>query len=344
MAFPYEQFTILSVLGAITFYIGQVLATWRRMNGAKTPPGWPLVGNAPELASSDGNLIPIFNRWAKQYGDIVQFSLLGEKQVVLSSDNVAHELFVQRGSKYSDRETPHAMAYITRNLNPDLMPNNGKFPYISYLDMLLTRSDAWRRERKLIHSAISITSNDKYLRLMEEEGKLTLRDLIHDPRYFNKHLNRYAYGVLTRSMLGFRVNSADHPFITETDSDISDEEAGYTFSSMISGGTRSPHNALLTFLYLMMEYPEWQQKLQEQVDEVVGSERLPYFADIPVLPIVRAIVKEGIRYRSIKVELGIPHRFEQDDIYNGYVFPKDTVFHANYAAILMDKDTEAGEG
>lgn len=89
--------------------------------------GWPVVGNAPELASSDGNLIPIFNRWAKIYGDIVQFSILGEKQIVLSSDRIAHELFVKRGPKYSDRGTPHAMAYITRDLNPALMPKNGTF-------------------------------------------------------------------------------------------------------------------------------------------------------------------------------------------------------------------------
>ncbi|KAF5010770.1 hypothetical protein FDECE_3067 [Fusarium decemcellulare] len=404
MAFSYDKIAFASFLGATIIYVYQLLAYRARMNGAKPPPGpkgWPIVGNAPELASSNGNLVPIFNKWAKQYGDIYQFSILGEKQVVLSSDKIAHELFVKRGSKYSDRGTPWAVTVVTRDLNPALMPKN----------------EIWRRERKLLHSAISITTNDKYLKLMEEEAKLTLRDLIQSPHDFDNHFKRYSFGVLTRSMLGFHVASANDPFITDSlssideamncfrpdmypsnvfpflrslpawlvpshkiverlrknvydniwevrkrveipiqngkasestyrqflehrnDYEVTDEEAGYAFDSLIGGGTRSPHNALLTFLYLMMKYPEWQKKLQEQVDTVVGPDRLPCFADIPKLPVVRAIVKEGIRYRSVVAELGIPHRLEQDDVYEGYFFPKNTVLHANYAAILMDKDT-----
>ncbi len=88
--------------------------------------GWPLIGNAPELATSNGNLIPIFNKWARQYGPIAQFNILGEKSVVISDDRIANELFVKRGPKYSDRGTPHAMAYITDNMNPALMPKNGQ--------------------------------------------------------------------------------------------------------------------------------------------------------------------------------------------------------------------------
>jgi cytochrome P450 len=102
---------------------------------------------------------------------------------------------------------------------------------------------------------------------------------------------------------------------------------------MIAAGVASPHNLLLTFLFLMMEYPEWQKKLQEQVDQVVGKDRQPCFEDIPDLPVVRAVVKESIRYRTIKAELGIPHRLEVDDVYQGYFFPKNTVFHGNLGYI-----------
>ncbi|KAK7422802.1 hypothetical protein QQX98_001363 [Neonectria punicea] len=180
----------------------------RSIGGALLPLAGPRMlassRDTPELASSDGNLIPIFRKWAKTYGDIVQFSILGEKHVVLSSDKIAHELFVKRGSKYSDRGTPYAMKYVTQDLNPALMPKN----------------EAWRRERKFLHSAVSITANDKYLKLMEEEARITLRDLVQDPGDFDNHMKRYSFGVLTRSMLGFRVGSADHPFITDTNNFI----------------------------------------------------------------------------------------------------------------------------
>ncbi|KAL2850442.1 putative cytochrome P450 oxidoreductase [Aspergillus pseudodeflectus] len=398
------QFIVVSFVGAAIYHVLNALNDRRRMKGAKPPPGpkgYPIVGNAPELAASKGNLIPIFNRWAEQYGPIVKFSILGEKQVVLSSDKVARDLMVKRGDIYSDRGTPHAMAYITHDLNTALMP----------------RGDPWRRERKLVANAISITGNWKYQRLMQEEAKRTVLDLLAEPAKFDDHFQRYCFGVLARSLLGISIESADDPFIIRTNSFIeegmkcfrpdvypsnvfpflryfpkalvpslkkldqlrertyktvwetrydveaaikngtasdsiyrhflenrseyavTDDEAAFAFNAMVGGGTRSPHNALLTFLYLMMEYPEWQDKLQKQVDDVVGPNRLPGFEDIPNLPFVRAIVKEGVRYRTMKAELGLPHRLERDDIYEGYFFPKGTVFHANYSAILMDKET-----
>lgn len=270
-------------------------------------------------------------------------------------------------------------------------------------------TDAWRRERKLIHSAMSVSVNAKYQGFMVEEATLALRDLAHTPQEFDRHFLRFSYGVLTRSLLGFRISSADDEFITSreefigeamkcfrpdlypsnvfpflrhmptwlvpslkdlerfkqkgkaqskdlreqidtsikegtardsiyrhflenrSEHPVSDEEAAATFESMIGGGTRSPHNALLSYCYLMMEYPEWLQKVQEEVDRVVGPDRLPTTSDIPDLPTVRAIVKEQIRFRSIVAELGIPHRLEEDDVYEDVFFERGTVFHANYA-------------
>jgi cytochrome P450 len=112
---------------------------------------------------------------------------------------------------------------------------------------------------------------------------------------------------------------------------VTDEESVHTFQAMIDGGTRSPHNNLLTFLFLMMEFPEWQKKLQEEVDKVVGKDRMPSYTDIPNLPTVRAIVKETVRYRSIVAEMGIGHCLQEDDIYDGYFFEKGTVFNAIFA-------------
>ncbi|KAF5660888.1 cytochrome P450 monooxygenase [Fusarium heterosporum] len=396
------QLATFAAIWVISLYVYQVISYQRRKKGAKEPPGprgWPILGNAPELASSDGNLIPIFNKWFKEYGDVMQFSILGEKQVVISSEKITRDLFVTRGSKYSSRGTPHAISHMFNYMNPTLETNDEK----------------WKRQRKLIHQAVSITATDKYLAVMEEEANTTLRDLIGDPESFDKHLARYSFGVLTRSMLGFQVKTGDDPYIVHVlnqideilkgfrpdeypsnvfpflrvfptwlvpslgkmerlrketyagiramqekvqrsvedgtagistyrhfiehrdEYELSDDEAGYAFETIIDAGVASPHNVLLTFLFLMMEYPEWQRKLQKQVDRVVGEDRLPCFQDISDLPVVRAVVKESIRYRTINAELGIPHRLETDDIYEGYFFPKHTIFHGNLGAILMDK-------
>ncbi|KAF2827411.1 cytochrome P450 [Ophiobolus disseminans] len=363
------------------------------------PRGYPLIGNLLDLASSKGNLVPLFATWAKQYGGILEFSLFGEKQIVLSDEAVVQELFVKRGSKYSGRSAPYALKYATRDLLIALMPKN----------------DAWRRERKLTHSAISISTNTKYQAAMHSEAVRCVHELVHSPASFALHFRTYSYSVIARCFFGLHVASPTDDFIvsneeyltqamqafdpsvfpinifsplsylpvwtlpslrkmarlrTLTDSylanlkhdvekerrmspsqppgvfnefianrsdyDISDAEANSAFRALIGGATRSTHNALLTFMYLMMAYPEWLTKLQAQIDSVVGKDRLPTWEDVPNLPMVRAVVKEGVRYRSIVAELGIPHALEEDDLYEGYVFKKGTAFHANHGAILMD--------
>jgi pseurotin biosynthesis cytochrome P450 monooxygenase len=122
-----------------------------------------------------------------------------------------------------------------------------------------------------------------------------------------------------------------HFVLNRGDYAVTDEESIHAFQAMIDGGTRPPHNALLSFLYLMMEYPEWQKKLQKEVDETLSDGSMPSFKDIPKLPTVRAVVKETIRYRSIMAEVGMLHQLEDDDIYEGLFFEKGTIFYATFA-------------
>jgi cytochrome P450 len=120
-----------------------------------------------------------------------------------------------------------------------------------------------------------------------------------------------------------------HFLENQTEFGINDNEGRWMFDSVTFAGIRSPYNALLSFIVNMMEHPEWQKKVQNEVDRVVGD-RLPVFEDLPNLPIVRAIIKEGIRYRFIVAGTGVPHMVEEDDVYEGYFIPKGTLFHANY--------------
>ncbi|KAL8780322.1 MAG: hypothetical protein Q9213_006520 [Squamulea squamosa] len=324
---------------------------------------------------------------------------MGTKQVILSDEKIANELFVKRGNRYSDRGAPHVVEYISMNQNPGFRP----------------KDEGWRRQRHFMHSAVSITSINKYQSLMDDEAAYTLHELLQSPSSFHDQFLRYAYSVLTSSLLGFSIPSASDPYIrwnesftaeimksfrpdcfpsnvfpflrhmphwllpslrtmerlrkeyvaqmwafrtqieqrvkdgsaTESiykhfllnraDYAVTDEESVHTFQAMIDGGTRSPHNNLLMFLVLMMEHPEWQRKLQQEVDRVCGDDRMPTYKDIPNLPTVRAIVKEGVRYRSIVAEMGISHCLQTDDVFNGYFFEKGTVFHATFASILTDK-------
>ena len=53
-------------------------------------------------------------------------------------------------------------------------------------------------------------------------------------------------------------------------------------------------------LFLAMAlYPEVQKKAQEEIDAVVGPNRLPDFEDRPFLPYINAITKESMRWHLV---------------------------------------------
>lgn len=50
------------------------------------------------------------------------------------------------------------------------------------------------------------------------------------------------------------------------------------------------------FLVAMVYHPEWQRKIQEEIDEVCKGE-LPTLNDMPQLPVLRACIKETMRWK-----------------------------------------------
>ncbi|KAK7448088.1 hypothetical protein VKT23_013846 [Stygiomarasmius scandens] len=77
----------------------------------------------------------------------------------------------------------------------------------------------------------------------------------------------------------------------------------------------------VSFLKAMLLWPEVAKKAQAELDTVVGSDRLPTFADRASLPYLNALALETFRWHSVG-PTGIAHRLMEDDTYNGYFIPK----------------------
>lgn len=83
-------------------------------------------------------------------------------------------------------------------------------------------------------------------------------------------------------------------------------------------------SAIKTFFYYMALHPEIQKKAQEEIDRVVGNQRLPDFNDRDSMPYSDAIYREVMRIRPV-FPLGLPHTSIEDDVYNGYFIPKGRI-------------------
>ncbi|KAK7677689.1 hypothetical protein QCA50_019380 [Cerrena zonata] len=73
----------------------------------------------------------------------------------------------------------------------------------------------------------------------------------------------------------------------------------------------------------MSLYPDVQRKAQEELDNVVGSSRLPDFGDHDGLVYIQAIALEAMRWMVV-TPLGGTHRVTADDEYRGFFIPKGT--------------------
>ena len=54
-----------------------------------------------------------------------------------------------------------------------------------------------------------------------------------------------------------------------------------------------------SFVVAMLLYPDIQKKAQDELDSVVGRDRLPTFEDRPRLPFIDAMSKELLRWRPV---------------------------------------------
>ena len=70
----------------------------------------------------------------------------------------------------------------------------------------------------------------------------------------------------------------------------------------------------------MALHPHVVKNAQEELDRVVGNERLPELSDWENLPYISALLKELLRW-ACPLPLGIPKRVMEDDVYKGYHIP-----------------------
>ncbi|KIM79114.1 hypothetical protein PILCRDRAFT_74603, partial [Piloderma croceum F 1598] len=95
-------------------------------------------------------------------------------------------------------------------------------------------------------------------------------------------------------------------------------------------------SAIVSFILALVLHPEMRTRGQEELDRVVGRDRLPTFDDRPALPYIEGIVKETLRHLRTYMT-GAPHDLDKDDEYNRYFIPAGTIVLPNQWAMLHDE-------
>ena len=97
-------------------------------------------------------------------------------------------------------------------------------------------------------------------------------------------------------------------------------------------------SAVTTFFLTMTLYPEVQKRAQEEIDAVIGPDRLPTIEDRESLPYVRALVSEVLRWGPIAPQ-GVPHRTIEDESYEGFFIPKGSLLIPNIWLVVNSQSS-----
>jgi cytochrome P450 len=133
-----------------------------------------------------------------------------------------------------------------------------------------------------------------------------------------------------------------HDCLAKTMITIKDEERlddldmAMLASAFMIGGVETTASIMQWFSAIMPAYPSIQRKAHEELDRIVGRNRLPTIEDEAKLPYCRSIIKEVARCHN-PFWLGTPHAASKDFVYKGATIPKGTVVVLNTWSLHHDQ-------
>ncbi|KAI9573403.1 cytochrome P450 [Boletus coccyginus] len=157
---------------------------------------------------------------------------------------------------------------------------------------------------------------------------VVLRDLLEIPHNYVK--SQLAAGTALPSLSSRIMNRPD---LTEE----LEDSVKWATATMYQGGADTANSVAYAFYLAMTLNPRVMKKAQQELDSVVGTSRLPTFADRTSLPYMEALFTELLRWHT---PAPLTMRCTRvDDEYDGYLIPAGSYVFVNIWAILRDERT-----
>jgi len=129
----------------------------------------------------------------------------------------------------------------------------------------------------------------------------------------------------------------DHMLSEEGDEKLTDIEINSIIWDTMAGGIDTSALSFEWLVYILSHYPEVQDKIHQELESVVGPDRLPTYDDVEKLSYLNATICELFRFKHF-APFGIPHCARENIKICGYNVPKDTQVMFNLYTLHMDPD------
>ncbi|XP_029451958.1 cytochrome P450 2K6-like isoform X2 [Rhinatrema bivittatum] len=293
-----------------------------------------------------------FVELSKKYGSVFSIQLGMKKMVVLTGYETVKEALVNHGDTFGDRARVPLFDQIYKGLgNPFntavimnasvaniivaiLLGHRYDYEDPTFLRLVNLISETLRLQGSPIATLYSIYPKLGFLPGSHKnifENVKELHSFIKS--IFIKHLKHLDENDQRSFIDVFLVKKEEEK--ANPNSYFHDDNLTSVVRNLFIAGTETTSTTLNWALLLMMKYPEIQEKVQKEIERVIGSSQ-PRIDHRKQMPYTDAVIHEIQRFADI-VPMNLPRETTTDTYFKGYFLPKGTYIVPLLTSVLKDK-------
>ncbi|XP_073497669.1 cytochrome P450 2G1-like isoform X2 [Phyllobates terribilis] len=318
---------------------------WGRVKLKDLPPGptpLPFLGNILQIRTSE--MPQSFLKLSETYGPVYTIYLANVRTIVLIGYDAVKEALVDCSDAFSDRGDMGAGEFLSKDFG-----------------VISSSGERWKVLRRFSLTTLRNFGMGKRSieeRIQEEARCLTEKFMKDKDAPINPiHILRLTVSnVICSVVFGERFDYDDQKFLTllshindiskvfnsragqekrNPDTEFHEENLQGTILDLFLAGTETTSMTLRYGFLILMKYPEIQEKIHKEIDNVIGKDRCPSIEDKSQMPYTEAVIHEMQRFADI-VPTGLPHCVSKDTTFRGYHIPKGSLVFPVLTSVLKD--------